>query len=106
LPGEHEAEVDLAPADADAATSGDGDGAITALWFIITSALPIARTSKIQGYMGLKFDQGGQKRDLYSMRHTCIMNALLAGILIASIAKNAGASVDVIERFYGSHPDQ
>ena len=56
--------------------------------------------------MGLKFDQGGQKRDLYSMRHTCIMNALLAGILIASIAKNAGASVDVIERFYGSHPDQ
>jgi integrase len=51
----------------------------------------------------LKYDQGGKKRDLYSIRHTCIMRALLAGIPIKNVADNAGNSVAIIERFYGSH---
>jgi integrase len=51
---------------------------------------------------GLKFDDGGKKRDLYSMRHTCISRAILSGIPIADVARNAGTSVDMIERFYAS----
>jgi len=52
---------------------------------------------------GLKFDHAGKKRDLYSIRHTCISNAILMGIPIADVARNAGTSVDMIERFYASH---
>jgi len=51
----------------------------------------------------LKFDHAGKKRDLYSLRHTCICRALLSGIPIADVAKNSGNSVDIIERFYASH---
>jgi integrase len=51
----------------------------------------------------LKFDHAGKKRDLYSIRHTCISRAILMGIPIADVARNAGTSVDMIERFYASH---
>jgi len=51
----------------------------------------------------LKFDHAGKKRDLYSLRHTCICRALLSGIPIADVGKNSGNSVDIIERFYASH---
>jgi len=51
----------------------------------------------------LKFDHAGKKRDLYSLRHTCISRAILMGIPIADVARNAGTSVDMIERFYASH---
>jgi integrase len=52
---------------------------------------------------GLKFDNANKKRDLYSLRHTCIMRALMAGVPIADVARNSGNSVDIIERFYASH---
>ena len=52
---------------------------------------------------GLKFDHAGKKRDLYSIRHTCICRAILSEIPIADVARNAGTSVDMIERFYASH---
>jgi hypothetical protein len=43
-------------------------------------------------------------RTLYSLRHTCIMNQLRHGkIKIEILAKNCRTSVEMIERFYGSH---
>ena len=51
----------------------------------------------------LKVDHAGKKRDLYSLRHTCISRAILSNIPIALVARNAGTSVDMIERFYASH---
>lgn len=53
---------------------------------------------------GLKRDVGtGGERSLYSLRHTAIcMRLVLSGgeVNIYSLAKNAGTSVDQIERFY------
>jgi hypothetical protein len=47
----------------------------------------------------------GQKHTLYSLRHTAIcMRLILSGgqVNIYTLAKNAGTSVDQIERFYAS----
>lgn len=53
---------------------------------------------------GLKQDEQGQERTLYSLRHTCIMNQLLSGKWpLMTLAKNCRTSVEMIERFYGSH---
>jgi hypothetical protein len=53
---------------------------------------------------GLKIDAGtGSERSLYSLRHTAIcMRLVLSGgeVNIYSLAKNAGTSVEQIERFY------
>jgi hypothetical protein len=51
----------------------------------------------------LRFDIKDQKRDLYSSRHTVIMNALRLGMDINWIAVNSGNSVEVIEEHYGNH---
>ncbi|MCL6684082.1 tyrosine-type recombinase/integrase [Sphingomonas alba] len=55
----------------------------------------------------LEFDSFGNKRTLYSLRHTALMNRLIHGqnIDIFMLAKNAGTSVDQLERFYLSHAD-
>ena len=51
----------------------------------------------------LKTDQQGNERTLYSLRHTAIVTALRLGIPIQLIASNARTSMDMIDRFYGSH---
>jgi hypothetical protein len=48
----------------------------------------------------------GQKHTLYSLRHTaiCMRTVLSHGdVNIFNLAKNAGTSVDQIERFYARH---
>lgn len=51
----------------------------------------------------LKVDSFGKQRTLYSLRHTAIVTALRSGIPIAVIAANSRTSIDMINRFYGSH---
>ena len=54
--------------------------------------------------VNLKVDELGQDRTLYSLRHTAIMNELINGELkVQIIAKNCRTSVEMIEKFYGSH---
>ena len=52
---------------------------------------------------GLKTDVNGKKRTLYSLRHTAIVAAIHSGISEQTLAMNARTSVDMIDRFYGSH---
>jgi integrase len=52
---------------------------------------------------GLKFDREGQRRTLYSLRHTYICLRLMEGADIYQIAKNCRTSVEMIEKFYASH---
>ena len=52
---------------------------------------------------GLKTDKQGNERTLYSLRHTAIVTALRLGIPIQLIASNARTSMDMIDRFYGTH---
>ena len=51
----------------------------------------------------LRTDSEGKPRALYSMRHTAIVQAIRKGLPIPLIASNARTSVDMINRFYGSH---
>ena len=52
---------------------------------------------------GLKTDNKGNQRTLYSLRHTAIVTALRQGIPMQLIASNARTSMEMIDRFYGSH---
>lgn len=52
---------------------------------------------------GLKFDREGQRRTLYSLRHTYICLRLMEGADIYQIAKNCRTSVEMIEKYYASH---
>jgi integrase len=53
---------------------------------------------------GLRFGALGQRRTLYSLRHTAITYRLLygRGIDLLTLARNARTSVEMIERFYAS----
>jgi hypothetical protein len=51
----------------------------------------------------LKQDVNGKKRTLYSLRHTAIVTGIRDGISEQTLALNARTSVDMIDRFYGSH---
>jgi integrase len=51
----------------------------------------------------LKFDREGQRRTIYSLRHTYICLRLMEGADIYQIAKNCRTSVKMIEDFYASH---
>jgi integrase len=53
---------------------------------------------------GLRFGTLGQRRTLYSLRHTAITYRLLygRGIDLLTLARNARTSVEMIERFYAS----
>ena len=53
----------------------------------------------------LKETSSGTKHTLYSLRHTSIMFRLVLGdnINLLTLAKNARTSVEMIDRFYGSH---
>jgi integrase len=52
---------------------------------------------------GLKLDREGQRRTLYSLRHTYICLRLMEGADIYQIAKNCRTSVEMIEKYYASH---
>ncbi len=52
---------------------------------------------------GLKVDRDGQKRTLYSLRHTYICLRLMEGADIYQIAKNCRTSVEMIEKHYAAH---
>lgn len=54
---------------------------------------------------GLGPDEFGQKRVMYSLRHTSLMLRLLNGdnVDLLLLARNAGTSIDQLERFYLSH---
>ena len=54
---------------------------------------------------GLANDQFGRKRVIYSLRHTALMLRLLNGDNVdhLMLARNAGTSVNQLERFYLSH---
>jgi hypothetical protein len=55
---------------------------------------------------GLKEDARGQKRTLYSLRHSALMIRFLTGnVDILVLAQNALTSVDQLERFYLSHSE-
>ncbi len=61
--------------------------------------------NKILAETGLKTGELGQKRSLYSLRHTAIMFRLLygKGIDLLTLARNARTSVQMIEEFYASN---
>ena len=52
---------------------------------------------------GLKYDEHGQGRTYYSLRHTYICFRLMEGADIYQIAKNCRTSVEMIEKYYASH---
>ena len=54
-----------------------------------------------------ELDEFGNKRTIYSLRHTALMLRLLHGnnVDLLMLARNAGTSVDQLERFYLSHAD-
>jgi integrase len=51
----------------------------------------------------LKFDRQGNRRTLYSLRHSYICFRLLEGADIYQIAKNCRTSVEMIEKHYAVH---
>ena len=53
--------------------------------------------------LDLKFDRDGQRRTLYSLRHTYISMRLMEGADIYQIAKNCRTSVEMIEKHYAAH---
>jgi integrase len=52
---------------------------------------------------GLKHDRDGQVRTAYSLRHTYISMRLIEGANAWQIASNCRTSVEMIDKFYGSH---
>lgn len=53
--------------------------------------------------LGLKLDREGNKRTLYSLRHSYISFRLLEGADIYQVAKNCRTSVEMIEQHYAVH---
>ena len=60
---------------------------------------------KILDYGNMTVGVNGEKRSLYSLRHTAITFRLLygSGIDLLTLARNARTSVEMIERFYSSN---
>ena len=59
--------------------------------------------NRILEEQGLKFDRQGNRRTLYSLRHSYISFRLLEGADIYQIAKNCRTSVEMIEKHYAVH---
>ena len=57
---------------------------------------------------GVGFDDKGNRRTIYSLRHTYCVRRLEEGTDIYTLARNMGCGIAVIERFYGQTrtPDQ
>lgn len=65
------------------------------------------RFNELLDLIGLTFDSFGRKRTLYSLRHTALTLRVLNGDNVdrMTLAKNAGTSVRMLERFYCSDLD-
>ncbi|MBZ0130482.1 MAG: site-specific integrase [Rhodobacteraceae bacterium] len=59
--------------------------------------------NRILDEIGLKFDREGNRRTLYSLRHSYISFRLLEGADIYQVAKNCRTSVEMIEKHYAVH---
>ncbi len=59
--------------------------------------------NRILEKLGLKFDREGNRRTLYSLRHSYISFRLLEGADIYQVAKNCRTSVEMIEKHYAVH---
>ena len=59
--------------------------------------------NRILDELELKFDRQGNRRTLYSLRHSYISFRLLEGADIYQIAKNCRTSVEMIEKHYAAH---
>ena len=59
--------------------------------------------NRILEELDLKFDRDGNRRTLYSLRHSYISFRLLEGADIYQIAKNCRTSVEMIEKHYAVH---
>lgn len=59
--------------------------------------------NRILEELDLKLDRDGNRRTLYSLRHSYISFRLLEGADIYQIAKNCRTSVEMIEKHYASH---
>ena len=59
--------------------------------------------NRILADTNLKFDREGNRRTLYSLRHSYISFRLLEGADIYQIAKNCRTSVEMIEKHYAVH---
>ncbi len=59
--------------------------------------------NRILDELDLKFDRQGNRRTLYSLRHSYISFRLLEGADIYQIAKNCRTSVEMIEKHYAAH---
>lgn len=59
--------------------------------------------NRILDQLGLKLDRQGNRRTLYSLRHSYISFRLLEGADIYQIAKNCRTSVEMIEKHYAVH---
>ena len=59
--------------------------------------------NRILEEQNLKFDRQGNRRTLYSLRHSYISFRLLEGADIYQIAKNCRTSVEMIEKHYAAH---
>jgi integrase len=57
---------------------------------------------------GVTFDKEGNRRTIYSLRHTYATFRLTEGVTVYTLARNMGTSVSMVERFYGQTrtPDQ
>jgi hypothetical protein len=62
------------------------------------------RFNELLDVTGLAFDVEGRKRTLYSLRHTALLLRLLEGdnVEILPLARNAGTSPEMLDRFYCS----
>ena len=61
------------------------------------------RFEKLLAATKLKRDAMGKVRVIHSLRHTALMFGIKKGVDHFMLAKNAGTSVDQLERFYCSH---
>ncbi|WP_095090662.1 integrase [Mesorhizobium sophorae] len=67
---------------------------------------PVDHKKQFNGILdkiGLKLDREGNRRTLYSLRHSYISFRLLEGADIYQIAKNCRTSVEMIEKHYAVH---
>jgi integrase len=74
------------------------------LIFRLVTGEPISNLENIfrnlMKHSGLMYDSGGQRRTLYSLRHTYATRALAKGVDIHTLARQMGTSVLMIERHY------
>ena len=56
---------------------------------------------RVMGECGLLFQDNGQKRVPYSLRHTYATMRIAEGVNVYKLASNMGTSVDMIEMYYG-----